>query len=82
MPDYIQAAVAAAGVATEAFDTLEAALPHTDVLYVTRVQKERFANAGEYERLALLMKYQDDPVLRALFMAHKVKWRGVGGDDG
>ena len=28
--------------------------------------------AGEYERLALLMKYKDDPVLRALFMAHKV----------
>lgn len=28
--------------------------------------------AREYERLAVLMKYQDDAVLKALFMAHKV----------
>ena len=41
--------------------------------------------ALEYERLAVVMKYQDDAVLKALFMAHKVcLWRGgsVGGGVG
>ena len=32
--------------------------------------------AGAYERLATTMKYQDDAVLKALFMAHKVRGRG------
>jgi aspartate carbamoyltransferase len=31
------------------YSKLEEALPETDVLYVTRVQKERFANEEEYE---------------------------------
>ena len=29
--------------------------------------------AREYERLAVVMKYQDDAVLTALFTAHKVR---------
>ena len=53
MPAYIHAAVTAAGVPTESFDALEAAMPHTDVLYVTRVQKERFADLAVYEALKL-----------------------------
>jgi aspartate carbamoyltransferase catalytic subunit len=53
MPAYIHEAVTAAGVPTQACDTLEAALPHTDVLYVTRVQKERFADLAVYEALKL-----------------------------
>ncbi len=32
-------------------NTLEAAMPELDVLYMTRVQKERFAVAEDYERL-------------------------------
>ena len=32
-------------------DALESVLPHTDVLYVTRVQKERFDDLQEYERV-------------------------------
>jgi len=31
------------------YDRLEVVLPETDVLYVTRVQKERFTDLGEYE---------------------------------
>ncbi|HEX9090539.1 MAG TPA: hypothetical protein VF831_03575, partial [Anaerolineales bacterium] len=31
------------------YSTLEETLPETDVLYVTRVQKERFASDEEYE---------------------------------
>ncbi len=33
----------------EEFTTLETVLPYTDVLYVTRVQKERFDNQEEYD---------------------------------
>jgi aspartate carbamoyltransferase catalytic subunit len=33
----------------EQADSLEGVLPKTDVLYVTRVQKERFASEKEYE---------------------------------
>lgn len=34
-------------------DSLEAALPDTDVLYMTRIQKERFNNAEEYAKVIL-----------------------------
>ena len=32
-------------------DSLEQVLPETDVLYVTRVQKERFEDPAEYEKV-------------------------------
>ena len=35
---------------TETAD-LEAAMPRLDILYMTRIQRERFADPGEYERL-------------------------------
>jgi carbamoyl-phosphate synthase/aspartate carbamoyltransferase len=53
MPEAIRSEVAAAGIAQESFDTLDTVIPATDVLYVTRVQKERFADLGEYEALKL-----------------------------
>jgi len=31
------------------YSSLEEALPDTDVLYMTRIQRERFANMDEYE---------------------------------
>jgi len=37
------------GILQAEFDSLEKVLPETDVLYVTRVQKERFENPAEYE---------------------------------
>ena len=39
------------GILQNEFSTLEKVLPETDVLYVTRVQKERFENADEYEKV-------------------------------
>ncbi len=39
------------GMDIEETDSLEDALPKLDVLYMTRVQRERFADVGEYERL-------------------------------
>jgi aspartate carbamoyltransferase len=40
------------GIEQAEYPSLEAALPETDVLYVTRVQKERFSNLADYERVA------------------------------
>jgi aspartate carbamoyltransferase catalytic subunit len=51
MPAEIVARLRGQGVAVEETADLEAALPQADVLYMTRIQKERFADAAEYERL-------------------------------
>jgi aspartate carbamoyltransferase catalytic subunit len=53
MPQDLQELLSGAGVAQQSFSDLPSALADTDVLYVTRVQKERFADAAEYERLKL-----------------------------
>lgn len=39
----------------EEFDSIEEALPETDVLYMTRIQKERFASENEYKAVRKLM---------------------------
>lgn len=36
----------------EDFESIEEALPDTDVLYMTRIQKERFGSAQEYEAVS------------------------------
>src|SRR4030042_721692 len=36
-------------MAQKDYDSLESIFPHTDVLYVTRVQKERFSSEADYE---------------------------------
>ncbi|PWS20854.1 aspartate carbamoyltransferase, partial [Enterococcus faecium] len=41
--------VASKGIKQEYFDSIEEALPETDVLYMTRIQKERFASEEEYK---------------------------------
>ena len=51
MPQDLQELLTRAGVGQKAYDDLPSALADTDVLYVTRVQKERFADAAQYERL-------------------------------
>ena len=51
MPAELQALLATAGVTQATLSDLASAVPGSDVLYVTRVQKERFADAAEYERL-------------------------------
>jgi len=51
MPGYVKEDVAAAGVEQNEMTTFEEVLPETDVLYVTRVQQERFEDPEEYERV-------------------------------
>ncbi|XP_075770611.1 multifunctional protein CAD isoform X2 [Pelodiscus sinensis] len=49
MPPDIIHFLASKGIKQEEFDSIEEALPDTDVLYVTRIQKERFSSVQEYE---------------------------------
>ncbi len=51
MPEEIFAELGKKNVKQEAFSELGGILPETDVLYVTRVQKERFTNLEEYEQV-------------------------------
>lgn len=49
MPPALIQELRTAGVEQQEFSELNEILPQTDVLYVTRVQKERFENAQDYE---------------------------------
>jgi aspartate carbamoyltransferase len=49
MPDEIISELNEKGIQQTAYTQLEAVLPTTDVLYVTRVQKERFTDPEAYE---------------------------------
>lgn len=51
MPSEVIARLRQQGLVIEETPDLEAALPQADVLYMTRIQKERFADPAEYERL-------------------------------
>jgi aspartate carbamoyltransferase len=51
MPREVMDEVAAKGLPQSEHATLENVLPETDVLYVTRVQKERFEDPEVYEKL-------------------------------
>jgi aspartate carbamoyltransferase catalytic subunit len=51
MPADVVERLRARGFEVEETDSLEAALPKVDVLYMTRIQKERFAEPAEYDRL-------------------------------
>ncbi len=51
MPDEVVARLKSYGVDVTLTASLEEALPHADVLYMTRVQKERFADPDEFRQL-------------------------------
>ena len=52
MPGEVMDEVSAKGIPQAEFVSLEKVLPETDVLYVTRVQKERFEDPADYEKVA------------------------------
>jgi aspartate carbamoyltransferase len=49
MPREVMDEVTEKGIPQQEFDVLDKVLPETDVLYVTRVQKERFEDPAVYE---------------------------------
>ncbi len=51
MPQKLMEEVGAKGIEQQEFAALEPVLPETDVLYVTRVQKERFESLEAYEKV-------------------------------
>jgi aspartate carbamoyltransferase len=51
MPKEVMDEVGAKGISQAEYNSLEQVLPETDVLYVTRVQKERFEDPAEYEKV-------------------------------
>ena len=51
MPKEVMDEVAEKKVPQAEYSSLEDVLPETDVLYVTRVQKERFEDTAEYEKV-------------------------------
>ena len=51
MPREVMDEVGAKGIPQAEFSSLTEVLPETDVLYVTRVQKERFEDPAEYEKV-------------------------------
>jgi aspartate carbamoyltransferase catalytic subunit len=61
MPPEIMEEIGARGVAQAEFEELDAVISETDVLYVTRVQKERFEDESEYEQVR--GQYVVDPAL-------------------
>lgn len=71
MPDYVTSAARRAGIPVKICESLEEVLAETDVLYVTRVQKERFENIDDWERVkssyvvnhALLARAKQDMIV-------------------
>jgi aspartate carbamoyltransferase catalytic subunit len=51
LPREVMDEVAEKGIPQAEFRSLEEVLPETDVLYVTRVQKERFEDPADYEKV-------------------------------
>ena len=53
MPAHIREFVHSRGILQEVHTSLEAVLPDTDVLYMTRIQKERFETEEQYQSVNL-----------------------------
>ncbi len=51
IPDYVKEKMDAAGAEWKEVEALEEAMPELDILYMTRVQRERFFNEEDYIRL-------------------------------
>lgn len=65
MPDYLIRELDAAGIKYYFKDTIEEVIRQVDVLYMTRIQKERFSDITEYEK-AKSMYILDVPLLRGV----------------
>jgi len=51
MPDKVKEYVSSKDIQQTEFNSLEEALPSSDVLYMTRIQRERFADTEEYDKV-------------------------------
>lgn len=53
MPEHIVRFVNSKRISQKTLNSIEEALPTTDVLYMTRIQKERFASEEQYKNVSL-----------------------------
>lgn len=51
MPEHVMSYVAERGIHQKKIDKLEDAIVDTDILYMTRIQKERFSSEEEYNKV-------------------------------
>ncbi len=51
MPEYVKQNLNEKGISYQETPDLIGAMPHLDILYMTRVQRERFTDQSDYERL-------------------------------
>ena len=51
MPAHIKSGLSARGVRFSEYRNIEEVVPELDIMYVTRIQRERFADIEEYEKL-------------------------------
>lgn len=51
MPEHVMSYVAERGIHQKKIHKLEDAIIDTDILYMTRIQKERFASEEEYKKV-------------------------------
>ena len=70
MPDYILEEVRAGALAYTELDSVDEVMDQLDVLYVTRVQKERFEDPEQYEQLKAC--YVVDPDLMSKAKEHMI----------
>ena len=73
LPSYVKENIDAAGVEWKEVRTLEDAIPELDVLYMTRVQKERFFNEEDYIRLKdsfILRRKMLEPAKEDMIVMH------------
>ncbi|KAI9358835.1 hypothetical protein BD770DRAFT_69743 [Pilaira anomala] len=65
MPKDVMEEVAAAGIKQNVYNTLDEVIGTTDVLYMTRIQKERFDTEEEYNRVKDAYILNNDVLSRA-----------------
>jgi len=73
LPDYIKETLTGAGVEWKEVRSLDEAIPELDILYMTRVQKERFFNEEDYIRLKdsfILTRKMLGPAKESLAILH------------
>ena len=73
LPSYVKENIDAAGVEWKEVRNLEDAIPELDVLYMTRVQKERFFNEEDYIRLKdsfILRRKMLEPAREDMIVMH------------
>ena len=65
MPELVKTEASRANVRWQEFHNLDEVIGRSDVLYVTRVQKERFDNLAEYEAVKDMFIINNDVLARA-----------------